>query len=196
MAERSKRTEITADRVLREAWHLATADANELVEHRVGCCRFCHGKDHLYQRTPHEMRQARAAYQRDLLVVQKREEASSDQIEPFDEAGGVGFNATRGPHPDCPECFGQGVSRPNFRDSTTASPAAKSLYAGVKVTRDGMEVKTHDKGKSMELLMRHLGLLNDKLEVSGELKVKALSDADLAARIAELSGRGRKGGGS
>ncbi|MBP2230811.1 hypothetical protein J2847_004120 [Azospirillum agricola] len=194
-AKRSERTAITADRVLVELWGMATADTNELVEHRVCCCRFCWGKGHLYQRTPNEMRQARAAYERDLKAAQKQE-PPPDLIPPFDEAGGEGFNATREPHPNCPECFGEGHSRPVFRDSTTASAGAKALYAGVKTTRDGLEMKLHPKDKALELLGRHLGMWNDKLEMSGELKVKAMSDADLDARIAELAARGRKGGGA
>ena len=68
-------------------------------------------------------------------------------------------------------------SRTTAEDTRYLSPAARSLYAGAKQTKDGIDVKLHDKSKHLELLMRHLGLLNDKLEVSGDL-----GDRILAAR--------------
>lgn len=34
---------------------VATADPNELIQHRIGACRFCHGVEHQFQwRTPRE----------------------------------------------------------------------------------------------------------------------------------------------
>lgn len=39
---RSKRTQITADKVLERLWDIATADPNELVELRRACCAKCY----------------------------------------------------------------------------------------------------------------------------------------------------------
>ncbi|MGF3026525.1 terminase small subunit [Methylobacterium aquaticum] len=160
-AIRAERTGITADRVLVELWRIATTDANELVEHRRGCCRYCHGADHRYQFTPREFERAEAAH------AQERAEAirkGREDIGDFDAQGGTGFNATLPAAPDCPECFGEGVERVRFRDSVMASTAARSLYAGVKVTKDGMEMKLHPKDKALELVGRHLGMWKDKVE--------------------------------
>lgn len=44
-AERSERTAITADAVLRQWWEIATAEANDLVQVRRGACPSCYGDD-------------------------------------------------------------------------------------------------------------------------------------------------------
>jgi phage terminase small subunit len=38
--------------------------------------------------------------------------------------------------------------------------------ASIKQTKDGIELKTHDKIKALELIGRHLGMWNDKLDLS------------------------------
>ncbi len=165
MAERAEKVAVSQEQVLRELVGIAMADTNELVEHRIGCCRFCHGAGNLYQRTPAEMARDRAEHEqasRDALAK------GGTALPPFDEAGGTGFNATLPPNPDCPECFGQGQSRPVFKDTRLASPGAKSLYAGFKQTKDGMEIKLHPKDKALELLGRHLAMWNDKIKHQGD----------------------------
>jgi len=182
---RSRRTGLTADRVLQDLLDIATADTNELIQHRRCCCRFCWGDGHRYQRTPNEMRLEMAAYL-DAVAKAEKDDASGDGLPPpFDREGGDGFDGTREPHPDCPECFGEGHGRPVFLDSRTASPGARALYAGVKITKDGMEMKIHDKTRALELLGRHLGLFTDKLEVSGTV--------NLATRLAAARRRVKGG---
>ena len=153
--DRAKRTDITADRVLREAWNIATADPRELVEYRVGCCRFCYGKDHRYQRTA-------AEFERDEAEHAAREQKAIEDGKPhpgeFDPKGGIGFNKLTEPNSECPECFGEGVGRTVFKDTSKVSPAVASLFAGVKETKDGLEIKLHSKDGSLEKLFKHLGL--------------------------------------
>jgi len=49
-------------------------------------------------------------------------------------------------------------------------------------TLHGVKVRLHSKEKALELLARHMGMLNDKIEHSGELKVKhTMTDAELEA---------------
>lgn len=49
-------------------------------------------------------------------------------------------------------------------------------------TQHGVKVRLHSKEKALELLARHMGMLNDKLEHSGEIKVKhTMTDAELEA---------------
>ncbi|QRI92516.1 terminase small subunit [Delftia lacustris] len=42
--QQQERTQITADAMLQQAWLIATADARELIETKVACCRHCWGE--------------------------------------------------------------------------------------------------------------------------------------------------------
>lgn len=46
-----------------------------------------------------------------------------------------------------------------------------AAISGIKATKEGIEVKMNDKVKALELLGRHLGMFNDKLEVKGNVDV-------------------------
>lgn len=162
--ERAARTGITADRALKEVWGIFTADARELVEYRVGSCRYCWGKDFGHHRTARELERDREKHAHKLLKGEVEGE--------FDEAGGAGYNPNREPNPDCPDCFGDGAGRPVFKDTRNLSPAAVSLYAGVKVTKEGLEIKTHGKLDAGEKMLKHLGLY----EVDNKQKVDPLRE--------------------
>lgn len=153
--ERASRTDITADRVLREAWNIATADPRELVEYRVGCCRHCYGEGYRYQRTAAEFERAEAEH---AARCAKAIEDGKPHPGEFDPQGGIGYNKLAEPNPECPECFGEGVGRTVFKDTSKVSPAVASLFAGVKETKDGLEIKLHSKDGSLEKLFKHLGL--------------------------------------
>jgi phage terminase small subunit len=179
-----------AAQVLDALWAIASTDANELVEHRIGCCRYCWGIDFRYQYTKAEFDRVDSAHEQDRSA---RIEAGKRDIGDCDPGGGTGFNRTRQPNAKCPECCGEGLGRPVFKDSTKASAAARALYGGVKVTRDGMEMKLHDKADALEKLARHFGLLKDRIEHSGPnggpIQTKPdVSSRDLAkALLAALS---------
>lgn len=142
-----ERTNITADGALREIWNIATADARELVEVKVGCCRCCHGHGHKYQRTVGEMNRDREDW------VEKGKNPAE-----FDEAGGIGFNSLLQPNPECPHCGGDGAPRVVLKDSRTLSEKALALYAGAKQTKEGIEIKLNSKMDALEKLAKHLGL--------------------------------------
>lgn len=150
---RSRRTAITADAVLARLWDIALADPRELIEYRRTCCRYCHGEGFGYQRTPAEMARDRASWE-------KAQTKRSTEV--FDEQGGVGYNRTREPHPDCPECFGEGVEGVYVHDTRHLSPAVLALYAGVKTTKDGLEVKMHDQTAALVNVGKHLGMFTEK----------------------------------
>lgn len=160
--ERSKRTEITADRAVREAWAIMTADPREFMEYRVGCCRHCHGTDHLYQRTQAEFDRDEAA----LARVNEMAVSNKQSVKFFDPQGGIGFDKRLPAHPDCPECAGEGVGRTVFKDTRTISPAAASLFAGIKESKEGLEIKLHSKDAAMDKVFRHLGIYNDKITLT------------------------------
>lgn len=148
-AKRVERTEITADAVVQRLALVMTADHRELVEFRRHACRYCHGVDHRYHFTPAELERERATWEKAQSKASK---------ETFDEKGGVGFSAKREPHPDCPECHGLGVERVVVHDTRKLSPAAAALYAGVKQTKDGIEVRTVSVEAAWALLARHVGI--------------------------------------
>lgn len=160
LAARSERTKITADDVLRELWAIGTADPNELIEFRRTCCRHCFGNGFAWQRTQVE-------YDRDYERWLAESAKESSEVGEFNEAGGVGYDARLAPNLECPECFGQGVGHAYVKDTRDLSPSARRLYAGVKVTKDGLEVKMHDKAAALVNVGKHLGMFTDRHEFSG-----------------------------
>lgn len=161
-AERSERTAITADVAIKEAWAIMTADPRELMEYRIGCCRHCWGENFLYQRTQAEFDRAEAAQ----AAANEEAIGTKKKVKEFDPQGGVGYDKRRAPNPECPECAGEGVGRTVFKDTRAISPAAASLFAGVKETKEGLELKIHSKDAAMDKVFRHLGLYNDKIQLT------------------------------
>lgn len=153
-AIRSQKTGITAEVALEHVWGIATADVRELVEHRIGCCRYCWGDGYRYQRTAAEFERA----ENDLAKANEKAIENGKPVQDFDPQGGVGYDKRRAPNRDCPECFGEGVGRTIFKDTSKLSPGAAALYAGVKETKDGLEVKLHSKVEALEKTFKHLGL--------------------------------------
>lgn len=160
---------------------LATADATELSEHWYVCCRNCWGDRHHYQWTDeqefigklrehtHKMRAYRA----------------SDRWE-LDDLGGYGYTINRDPMrgPDyvdftlkrstagaansdhsCPRCFGHGVDHVRFADTRHLSAAGRLLYNGVRVTPNGLEMLVRDRNHAMDMLAKHLGMLNPRVPI-------------------------------
>lgn len=178
LAARAERNGIEADDVLKLVWSVATADPNELVEHRRSCCRHCYGVNHDHQRTQRERDRAYASWQASVEAfakltpeVQLRTPKPADT---FDEQGGTGWDPRRDPNPECPECFGEGKAHVFFKDTRKLSPAARSLYAGVKETKEGLEIKLHSQADARRDIMRHLGLFNDKVELEAGESLEAI----------------------
>lgn len=163
-AERSERTGITADRVVQEAWNILTADPRELMEFHVGCCRYCWGQDFGYQRTNAEYRAAKDSHAAQLRMATTAKERT--KLGTFNPMGGPGFEMTRAPNSLCPSCGGTGEGRSVFKDTRTISAAAASLFAGVKETKEGREIRLHSKDAAMDKLFRHFGIYNDKLQLT------------------------------
>lgn len=172
--ERAARVAIDADDVLKRMHAVATADARELTEIYHCCCRYCWGKDNRYQFTPREMADAKREHE--LAEIEAAGEEK--KVAPFDEAGGIGFDPRRDPNQQCPECFGRGEDVVVFKDTRDLSPGARLLYAGVKTTQHGMEIKTHDQMSMLVNVGKHLGMFEKKVTVKGEIthRNKELSD--------------------
>lgn len=75
----------------------------------------------------------------------------------------------RDPKQGCLGCAGEGHANVLVKDTRNLSPQARALYAGVKITKDGLEVKMHSKLDALEKVFKHLGLYaaDKKLEVTG-----------------------------
>jgi hypothetical protein len=153
-----EKTEEASGKLLESYILMAYGDANELVEHRRECCRHCYGTNFLYQFTPQEQRDRVANWKKELADAEK----DGKTLEPLDPLGGVGYNRRMPPHPDCPECSGDGHGYVHFHDTRRLSRAATLMYAGAKIGRDGMEVKINSREKAMEVLARVFKLVEDK----------------------------------
>ncbi|MDY7559950.1 terminase small subunit [Pseudomonas sp. CCC3.2] len=181
MNVRGQKASITQTMVLERLWMIATANPNELIEHRRICCRHCFGAGHSYQwKTKEE-------FERESVLM------AAKGIPPQTDDGGFGYDATVLPHPKCPNCHGEGLGRIHARDSRTVSPAALALYAGVKQTKDGgFEVKMHDQLAALDKVAKHLGMFSDKASSPLDDEIKKL---EIERRRAELK-LIEKGGGN
>lgn len=154
--------DVDARDVAKKLWETVTADPNELVEIRRDCCRYCYGINHLYQYTPAEWDAVWHRHQQDVFSAElmgKRPPAEP----PI--RGGIGFNRRMPPYPGCPECHGEGVEDVFIKDTRNLSSAAKQLYAGVKATRNGIEIKFNSRDKSIELMGRYLSMFSDTVNL-------------------------------
>ena len=110
--QRAKRLQGIQDQVIEKLWQIASVDANELVQFRRTCCRFCYGENHRYQWTDVEFERARA-------------EAKARAYPPPEAPGGTGYDRAKNPNPDCPECQGEGDGHVFAQDTRNLSPAAE-----------------------------------------------------------------------
>jgi hypothetical protein len=158
------RSIVDAEAAVQRMWDIANADVRELVEYRRTCCRHCHGEGFGYQFTAPELAKREADAK---LAWQERKNAKPEDVFTFDRLGGDGYDKRKDPHPGCPVCFGEGVEDVFVHDTRKLSPAAAALYAGVKRTKDGIEVKIEDRQAALVTMFKHLGLIVDKTELTG-----------------------------
>ncbi|KVD35438.1 hypothetical protein WK59_03855 [Burkholderia ubonensis] len=159
-----KRLEIEQDDIVNLLWDVAQADANELIQHRRLCCRYCYGVGFGYQRTAGERDRDFRAWEKERRKAEREAAAEGKELPAavFDEQGGVGYHKLKLPHRECPECFGEGVSDVHIPDTRFLSRAARIAYAGVKVTRDGgIEVKVHSRVDATIKVGQHLGMFKE-----------------------------------
>jgi phage terminase small subunit len=127
------------------------ADPAHLTSLVRAACRYCQGINHGYQwRTEREYQDAVRAFDTAPPKVQM------GSRQPIDE-GGYGYRATLSPHPDCPECDGFGVPRAHFAGTDSIPEASRPLFAGIKETQHGIEVKMHDQMAALDALAKHIG---------------------------------------
>jgi phage terminase small subunit len=158
MDERAQVTGITSDRILLRLWQMATADPRELVEVRIGCCRHCWGMYHQHQYTDSEIEKSEADH---IHAEARRRKREGDQFEPreFHSKGGSGFDPSRKPHPECPECGGQGIPQHLVKDTRDLSAGALMIFGGVKLDKNGnVTVLVRDQLAPLKLAGEHIGM--------------------------------------
>ena len=169
--------------VLRIITELATADASQLSEVQVRCCRQCWGVGHRHQwknEIEYGFALAEAmdrnaatirAWERDVDLGSKRPRPDDETI-PSNE-GGYGFDVFAGPNPECPACLGEGRTTTVFKDTRKLRGTAKRLFAGVKQTKDGLEIKTRDQDAALKLLANEFSIGKESPQVQVGVAVNA-----------------------
>lgn len=161
MALVSQEATVEAAAILREYLALATADASKIMHVRRVNCRYCHGVGHLYQ---WKAREYAEACDNELKAAHREKR----EAELPDCGGGFGFRHNAEPHPDCPECNGEGYEDIFFRDTEGLTGPERKLIAGIKRTKDGLEVKLRDQDGALKILAQYAGLLIERKEVTGK----------------------------
>lgn len=160
-AKASKEATVEAADILRDWLDIATADPTKIMQVRRVNCRYCNGIGHHYQWKAREYAEACDAAMR---PAKKGEDPA-----PFpDCSGGFGYRHNGEPHPDCPECDGEGHEDIFFADTESLTGPERKLIAGIKRTKDGLEVKMRDQDKARDNLAKYAGLLIERKEVTGK----------------------------
>jgi len=163
MFRKAKRLEahhVTAEELKHRTWLIATADPNELIEYKRINCRHCHGEGFGYQWKEHEFEAA--------VAQAERPDSKGKTRDLPDIAGGFGFTVNLDPHPDCPHCDGNGEERIFPKDTRDLSEAAKALYKGVKMTKNGLEILMHDQDAARRFYAELCGYKIDRKELTGK----------------------------
>ncbi|MEY8709506.1 terminase small subunit [Mangrovibacter phragmitis] len=126
--KRQQRLSLTEEEIIHQLSAIASANPNEIVQHRRVNCRYCWGEHHLYQ-------------WRDIEEFDKAAEKASKEGKDEPEYGGLGFVETGFPNADCPKCNGEGEGQFYAADTSQLEGDARWLYAGIKQTQHGLEIR-------------------------------------------------------
>lgn len=141
-----------AAKVLREWVLIATADPGEISKVRHCNCRYCWGVDGKYQwKNEREFAIAMGNY---LSVPEGKRSGNP----PKDE-GGYGYRDAAPPRAECTECGGEGTTDLWLAATDDLSPQARKLYAGAKITKNGIEVMTRNQDDALRNIARFYGML-------------------------------------
>lgn len=186
-AEAAKGVIFDARAVLREWIDIATADPNDLTRLRRVACRYCHGVEHEYQwKHPREFAE-RLAEAMDGNASRRRAKHEPKKL-PTDE-GGYGYGSHLLPHEDCPDCKGDGVEEVYFADTGKLVGKARKLFAGVKTTKNGIEVMMRDQDAALANIAKSYGMFVEKVkqvdpdDEEGGAQPPLPLDANEAARV-------------
>lgn len=150
--------------VMQDWVDIATADPNEVVQHRRVNCRHCWGKKHGYQYKDKAEHDAKLA-EVELFNAKLKRNATPQFAPPA--TGGYGFVRNLPPCPACPVCDGEGVGDVWAADTSRLTGKAAKLYAGVKMTKNGLEVLLHDQEAARTNLAKAFGMFTEKYKLVG-----------------------------
>lgn len=158
---------LKAQEVIDDIANVLRADPRDLIEHWTGACRYCYGHEHRYHRTPREYEDAQC--ERD-----------------FKPMGGVGFNARREPHPDCPECWGEGEPYERIKDTRELTKEQAALYIGVEKTKYGTKLLMRSKDSARDAAARLLGLNKETVNLNVKKETEMTDDELIAMARGEI----------
>ncbi|MFM0261564.1 terminase small subunit [Paraburkholderia sediminicola] len=147
--EASEVLKVSQHRIIGDLLEMFTAELDAVVEHRRGSCRYCWGAGGRYQWRSERERD-------DAGCVPPGTKKRPTDAEPTrgQSDGGTGYDEYAAPRPGCPECNGQGISVVLMKDTVGRKGVQSVEYSpSGKVT-----IKTFDKAKIGELLMKHLSM--------------------------------------
>jgi hypothetical protein len=168
---------VSAEKIEKRLWDIARADPRDLISMRRVCCRFCYGKDGLYQETPAERHARKTKYEDKLRAIPM---SKWKEFPPFDDLGGVGYDKRKPINLDCLQCFGEGDMDPSVSDTRYLTDAAAGLYAGIEIMPGGgIKVKMHDPVKAMDMLGKRFGMWSDKEDPNKPRTIRLVNDPDV-----------------
>lgn len=169
---------LTVSRILEELYAVALGDPRSVMHVRVSCCRYCYGIDGKYQ-------WERGEYEEAVEAALESEKGRMPALK-----GGLGYDAKLEPNAACRRCGGRGDVQVFVTDMRKLTPAQARMIESVEQTKDGVRVKLKDSGRYLELLMKYMGMMTERKELSGPgggpiplqaVSAKELSDDQLAA---------------
>lgn len=133
----------------------------DVVQHRRGACRYCHGAGHRYQWREHE-------YLERLDEVEHHNNTKgrgAAELMLPDPMGGFGYDEAAPPAPDCPNCKGRGVGYTYVKDTTELTPEEEAAFEGIEVSAQGLKAKYASKADAAAALMKLYGLGAENVRV-------------------------------
>lgn len=165
------RAEIDAAEIARQMADIINADPNDLMQYRRLNCRYCNGIEHNYQwKNLGEFHKAMDDWEAAKEAHADRMQRATKQTEftkpmPTDD-GGYGFKNNAELNPECPVCEGEGVEDLFLQDTRKLTGPAKRLYAGVKQTKNGIEILTRSQDGAMKMLGEHYGMFKQLIDAN------------------------------
>lgn len=150
----AKKQEFSVTEVLRHWVNIATANPADLIAYQRRCCRHCYGINNNYQWN-------------EMEFATQCAQAISDRKLPPTASGGFGFRPDRDPVISCNNCYGEGVQSVFVADTRNLKGKAKFLYAGLKQTRDGVQVLMRDQDEALRNISKYLGMDKKRVELTG-----------------------------
>lgn len=183
-AAQTARIDVAAILAHDEAIVRGAKELQDLTRYEHRNCRFCNGRNHKQQWIDEDEYADACAAEYDRAAEGRTPAAQVPRI-PSDE-GGYGYNAHASPVPTCPKCDGHGVQRAVFCDTRTLTGDAALAFKGIKETKNGIEVMTHDVDKAKDRLLKAAGVYgDDAASVARGAAAGAAAGAGAAAALRE-----------